>query len=367
MGAGFVGAVAGGVAAVRILFVSHTDPFGPFRIGSHHLAGSLARAGHTVVHLSTPLSLAHRATGRVSRAKADATPEDSVGDDGVRYLVPRTVLPAGIGPFRVDRAVRRLRMPRFDLVLVDQPLLWSPSLRTIGDVLVYRPTDEYPDGLKARRQRDALSRVDGVIATSGEVLRRLGTLSVPSLVIENGVEVDRFTLPDAAAREDACVYVGAFDSRFDWALTRDWAAEHPAWDFVLAGPGDSAPGDLPANVRLLGPVPYDELPGILSRARVGLLPLSDDPLNRGRSPMKLYEYLASGLAVVSRRTPVIASDPAAGVYTYETRDEASAALRAAMFRKTPNGPGVERARTQSWTAKTRALLDFVASLARPAS
>ena len=44
---------------MRILFVSHTDPFGPFRIGSHHLAAALARAGHDVTHLSTPISVAH--------------------------------------------------------------------------------------------------------------------------------------------------------------------------------------------------------------------------------------------------------------------------------------------------------------------
>jgi glycosyltransferase involved in cell wall biosynthesis len=253
-------------------------------------------------------------------------------------------------------------MPRFDLVLVDQPLLWSRSLRTIGDVLVYRPTDEYPDGLKARRQRDALGRVDGVIATSGEVLRRLGALEVPSLVIENGVDVDRFTLADAAPRPDACVYVGAFDARFDWDRVREWAREHPAWAFLLAGPGETAPGDLPPNLELLGAVPYDELPAVLARARVGLLPLSDDPLNRGRSPMKLYEYLASGLSVVSRRTPVIDADPAGGVYTYETGDEASAALRTAMAHRTPNVVGARLAQTQSWTAKARILLDFVASL-----
>ncbi len=46
----------------RILFLSHTHAFGPFRVGSHHYARTLARGGAEVVHLSTPLSPAHRAT-----------------------------------------------------------------------------------------------------------------------------------------------------------------------------------------------------------------------------------------------------------------------------------------------------------------
>lgn len=349
---------------MRILFVSHTDPFGPFRIGSHHLAGALTRQGHEVVHLSTPISLAHLATGRISRGRAASTPRDSTGADGVRYLVPRTVLPAGIGGFRVARFVRRLGMPRFDLVLLDQPLLWSPSLRSTGRTLVYRPTDEYPSGLKARLQRSILRVADGVIATSGEVLRRLGTTDVPATVIGNGVDTERFGRSAVAERAQTCVYVGAFDGRFDWGQIRAWAAQHPTWRFVLAGPADAGPSDLPGNVDLVGPVAYEELPDLLAGARVGLLPLSDDPLNRGRSPMKLYEYLASGLAVVSRETPVIGADPAAGVYTYGESGEASAALLAAIAHPVPNQTGIERARTQSWTAKCQALLDFAAALPR---
>jgi glycosyltransferase involved in cell wall biosynthesis len=347
---------------MRILFVSHTDPFGPFRIGSHHLAAGLARAGHDVTHLSTPISLAHLASRRISRAKAAATPADSIGADGVRYLVPRTVLPAGVGRFRVARHLARLGLARFDLVLVDQPLLWSPSLRGIADRLVYRPTDEYPDGLKARLQRGILNHADGVIATSGEVLRRLGPLTVPSIVIVNGVDVERFRFSGGGPRGNVCVYVGAFDARFDWTQTIAWAAEHPTWRFVLAGPAGTPPSPPPANVELLGAVPYDELPAVLAEARVGLLPLSDDPLNRGRSPMKLYEYLASGLATVSRETAVIHSDAAAGVYTYEDASGAAEALHDAMRHPSPNSAGAHRASSESWTAKCGVLLEFAASL-----
>ena len=181
-------------------------------------------------------------------------------------------------------------------------------------------------------------------------------------MIENGVDIDRFAVSGSAPRPDVCVYVGAFDARFDWEQTRSWAAGHPQWRFVLAGPGASPSESLPDNVDVVGPVPYEDLPGLLSGARVGMLPLSSDPLNRGRSPMKLYEYLAAGLAVVSRETPVLHAAPEDGVYTYADEGEASVALRAALEHATPNRAGAVRARTQSWTAKRDVLRDFIASL-----
>ncbi|MFH8252157.1 glycosyltransferase [Microbacterium sp. B2969] len=348
--------------SLRILFVSHSNPYGPFRVGSHHLAGEFADRGHEVVHLSTPLSIAHVLTGRIPVERVRAAPVDRIGQDGVRYLVPRSLLPAGVGRFRVQHTTRRLRLPRFDVVLIDQPLLWSRSLRRVGARIVYRPTDEYPEGLKARLQKDVLRHADGVVATSGEVLRRLGPLDIPSVILENGVDVRRFAPERVAARAQVCVYVGALDSRFDWDQLNAWATEFGAWRFLVAGPATEAPTRLPRNVEMLGPVRYEELPLLLSGARVGLLPLSAHSLNAGRSPMKLWEYLASGLAVVSRETPVLRPIPEMGVFTYTDATAASSALRAAMRVEIPNDAGADRAREHSWTVKGEALLEFIASL-----
>src|SRR5690606_11227582 len=66
---GTAGAVHG-----RILFLSHSHSFGPFRVGSHHLARTLAQRGAEVVHLSTPISVAHRVTGRVSASAVAEVP-----------------------------------------------------------------------------------------------------------------------------------------------------------------------------------------------------------------------------------------------------------------------------------------------------
>lgn len=362
-------------AGRRILFLSHSHPFGAFRVGSHHYARTLARAGAEVVHLSTPISLAHRVTGRVDRAAMATVPRGALVDaDGVTWVVPRTVLPRPYGRFRVARALSGAGLgTAFDAVLIDQPLLWDDTVRALAPRLVYRPTDLYPDGVKAQLQREIVAASDGVVATSTEVLRGLGAVSgVPlggllggslgrSLVLENGVEFDRFAGSSASsARPAVCVYVGALDGRFDRAQVYAWARAHPDVRFIIAGPGGAAAASPPSNVEMLGPVSYDALPQLLQSARVGLLPLSDDPLNAGRSPMKLYEYLAAGLSVISRETPVIGADEDAGVFVYRGDDATGdAALRRALEHDSPNRAGVRRAASGSWDAKAESLSRFL--------
>ncbi|WP_433674926.1 glycosyltransferase family protein [Microbacterium gorillae] len=353
------------MSAPRILLLSHSHAFGPFRVGSHHYARTLAESGADVVHLSTPVSAAHRVTGRIDRATLATLPRGPVRDAaGVTHLVPRTLVPVPYGRFRVDRALRRHGIAeRFDAVLIDQPLLWHDSVRSLTERLVYRPTDMYPDGVKHGLQERIIAAADGVLATSSAVLDALGDLRVPTLVIENGVDADRFAAPQGnGVREALCVYVGALDGRFDWEQLGAWGRGHPDVRFVVAGPG-AAPAVLPSNVEMLGAIAYDQLPALLHRARVGLLPLSDDPLNEGRSPMKLYEYLAAGTAVVTRETPVLHADAESGVYTYRDTGDADAALRSALAHPSPNAAGVRRAAYEGWGAKTAQLQRFALGLA----
>lgn len=353
----------GSEAGARILFLSHSHPFGPFRVGSHHYARVLSERGADVVHLSTPISLAHRLTGRVDRRHLADVPRRPQRDEhGVLQIVPRTTLPAPVGALRLGRMLEHAGVSStFDAVLIDQPLLWHDSVRRLSDTVIYRPTDLYPAGLKHSLQHRIVDAADAVLATSDEVLRGLGALRVPSLVLGNGADVDRFApnAPDESPRPARAVYVGALDDRFDWDRVAAWARTHPDIRFLIAGPGAHPPRPLPPNVDLLGPVPYGEVPALLHTARVGLLPLSRNPLNEGRSPMKLYEYLAAGLAVVARETPGIRGRSDVGIQVYADDSEADAALRRALEHPSPNHAGRRAAIDSSWESKTDALWSFI--------
>lgn len=349
---------------VDYLFLSHTDAFGEFRVGSHHLSRELAAEGHSVAHVTTPVSWMHLAARRGSRRKFALSVDGLLVDSyGVKHLTGRTPLPAGVASYSVIGALERLLGPvEVGVALVDQPLLWSNELIARCELVVYRPTDMYPSGLKRRWQQRALAQADAVVTTSGKVLAELGlTRDIPTLVLPNGVDTSLYPLPEDLpdeARPQVAAYVGALDDRFAWSDVEMLGERFPTWMFDLYGPGGHRPG-LPENVRCHGPVDPSTVPSVLTGARVGLLPLSRDPVNAGRSPMKLYEYLASGLQVVVTATPVLRSDPEAGVWCYSVTDGPLAAFESAASAASPNLIGARVAQGHSWHEKACTLMRFL--------
>ena len=327
--------------------------------------------GHDVVHVSNPISLTHILAVRdpeVRRRAAMALPRKPRTIDGVRYTVPLSVFPLTPNPFGrpltigstglLRSALRRAGFTEFDLMLVDQPLL-DYLIEPLGARRVfYRPTDLNVDRRTRAAEERLLGRADGVIATSGVVADALRARHPEQRyrVVENGAQISHFTAAETQWRDRrGAVYVGALDRRFDWPTVAGLARSAPGARIDVFGPFATRPPWLPANVLLAAPVDYADLPRTLARYRVGLLPLSDDETNSGRSPMKLYEYLASGLNVLTRATGPITARPLEDVHAYVDQESADAAYRLALEDE-PTGDGAAAAREMDWSARARLVL-----------
>lgn len=101
-----------------------------------------------------------------------------------------------------------------------------------------------------------------------------------------------------------------------WGLIQDWvdlellagiASARPDWSIVLVGELLSNAARLAAlpNVHLLGRRPYSLLPAYARGFDVGMIPFQLNPLTQAVNPIKLREYLASGLPVVSSALPEV--------------------------------------------------------------
>jgi len=252
-----------------------------------------------------------------------------------------------------------------DVLLVDQPL-FADLISLFGPrtIVIYRPTDQYPSGLTNRRQTHILETADAIVATSEPVLRELtttGYANIPGIVIENGVELSCFDVHNNGPRH-GFVYVGALDDRFDWTVIQKIAHQIGEESIHLYGPLPDSKPKLPDNVYLHGPIPYSMLPTMLSKYKVGLLPLSDSILNAGRSPMKYYEYLASGLFVLARDTPELRRRTAAGVYLYGGSENIAEALLKISATVAPNVQGKKESAQFDWDRVCDRLVAFVESV-----
>jgi hypothetical protein len=317
---------------MRIAFLSHTAMGGDFVVGSHHLAAALAARGHDVLHVSAPVTLAHVLGLRdgFTRRRFARFLHGGETHHGVRDIVPLALLPWALARTRPAllhaysrwmlaaplRGVRSLQLAQADQLIVDEPRMLGAALaHTSRATLAYRATDLYAamrgDARITDAERILCRRAEVIVATSERIAAHLRELSGRQVhVIGNGVAYTRFATPQTLApafrtlpgqRGSRAIYVGAFDARFCAESLRAAARALPAHTFVLAGPGGeriAAALSLP-NIHATGAVPYESLPGLLQACAVGLLPFSANDANAGRSPMKLFEYAAAGLAVAA--------------------------------------------------------------------
>ena len=138
-----------------------------------------------------------------------------------------------------------------------------------------------------------------------EHISRRPELAGKAVVIRNGADSQHFAgvVRNSSGGPVTVGYIGALNSWFDIQAIRAAASEHPDWRFLLVGPtGSGFPKNAFAglkNIQLIGEVGYQDLPAWMARFDVATIPFLIQPLTMATNPVKLYEYFACGLPVVS--------------------------------------------------------------------
>lgn len=342
--------------------------------------------GHQVLHLATPVTLGHGLPGRSETDRARLATWREGGrayGDRLDEYVPLAMLPWAMGRWGLEaqwnlflsgtpglrRVLARRSFLEPDLLLIDQPRFAGLERLVRARTVIYRATDLYGDMTGDpsihRAERWILTRAHGMIATSAPVLEHLRDLrpGMPSLLLENGVELQSFLAPQpepAEYRPGRCrlVYAGALDMRFDFEAVAALALARPDLDLYLIGPGTWPTNAPPPNVHMLGPRPYHHLPAYFQHADIGLLPMNDHPANAGRSPMKIYEYAAAGLPVVARRTPELERRRESFLTLYGRPEALPSTLDVALSRPWRRDAVRAVAAGHAWETKAKRLLEF---------
>jgi glycosyltransferase involved in cell wall biosynthesis len=103
-------------------------------------------------------------------------------------------------------------------------------------------------------------------------------------------------------RRPTLLYWGHADTRLDADILMHLAE---TCDVRMAGRYDEVDSRLTRQrgITWIGPLPYERLPGLASEADVLIMPYADLPVTRAMQPLKLKEYLATGLPVVATPLP----------------------------------------------------------------
>jgi len=159
-------------------------------------------------------------------------------------------------------------------------------------------------------EQHLISHVDFSVGMSESVCSQLKEKSKkPVYRIENGVDLKLFTelntCNKSRTKTHRVVYAGAINGRTDIDRLKMFAEKS---NVVIDLYGNSHPVlnaiSKCRNITYKGLVSYYSLPQILAKYEYGLLPYKNIESIRNSSPLKVLQYLASGLKVISFPFPV---------------------------------------------------------------
>jgi glycosyltransferase involved in cell wall biosynthesis len=295
------------------------------------------------------------------------------------YQQVNRVNQAWLAPF-IRRAAKKLNFRK--------PLLWTylPNsadlIGKLGEKLViYDCVDEHSayTGFNPETvwglEKKLLKQTDIVFTTAQGLYEKRKPYSKEIHLIPNAADVEHFqkaVLPETPLAPEmkglphpVIGFIGVLQDWIDLDLIADLAEARPSWSFVLVGP--AGPGinlerlqSLP-NVHLLGRRDKEVLPSYFKGFDICLNVFRLNQLTSTVSPLKFYEYLASGKPVVS--VPLPAVEPFSDVVEIARNPaEFLQKIEHALSVETPERQEqrLRRARENSWEQRVIEIMEKIA-------
>ncbi len=308
----------------------------PFQVGSHHYARAFEKLGYEVLFISNPISPIHKIFANSNELKERERIYKKGGEraGGIFYYVPRSLFTPQNKPFLSSNFVlnnwQNFTYPNLLNFIKERgfgevDILWfdSPLFDFLLDTITYEKSilriADYSKGFNAvsdvqfNAEINIANKVDAVIYTAKNLKEKYADIKDKSKMkyVPNGIDLDFFKAADRSLPQELedipeprAIYVGAIHDWFDVDLVYYCAKNLPNYSFIIIGPEQKDLSLLKKlkNIHILGSIPYAKIPEFLYNCQVGIIPFSvkDYPeLVNSINPLKMYEYLACGLKVVS--------------------------------------------------------------------
>ncbi len=308
-------------------FMEYNNPYS--KLGNYHYANCFANDGYEVLWISNPFNnlvyfkdkedykykksiskpichkLAHNIYGFAPRTKRMYGNYPLSRDakrvlEGEKYIKPNPI-----------DSLTKLKFNKVDILWISNPKhYWLINVVEYNKLVVRIPDDfqhmsAWPKSV-IEIENALIDKADLIIVTSEYLIEKVKKRGRTPICIKNGVDTKLFSkaskLPEEYRNiQNKIVYVGAIAEWFDIDLVLEMAKRLPTYNFFIIGKTKINLESIYklSNVFILGPKDYKEIPDYLINADVGIIPFKVNELTDAVSPLKLYEYCAAGLPVVS--------------------------------------------------------------------
>lgn len=210
--------------------------------------------------------------------------------------------------------VKKLKGEKFFIYVRSSFFLPLVVLAKLVGVPVFYESHRIPiSGGEKWRDQVLSSLASGIIVISHHLEKYYERYGKRILVVHDAVSLERFGQPmeKAEARKKVGINLESIVGVYTGSVSRlkglhflfEAAPQLPQVEFVIAGPvsNEFQGTSFQANVKLLGKKEQSEIPALLQSADVLILPHPRGEYSQ--SPMKLFEYMASGVPIVASRLP----------------------------------------------------------------
>jgi teichuronic acid biosynthesis glycosyltransferase TuaH len=322
----------------NIICISQTTWHGEFTKSTVQLLSLLAEK-NTVVFVEYPftikdvgMTLLGKQRAQVSRMlgfKKRIVDEKTDSGATVKHLVMPPVLPVdfignetifkmvfAVNVFiyknQLKKTIKRLKLDNPIVITAYNPMY---GLQMIGQLNEYLNIYYCYDGMDTQRHKSRIynieqqfcKKVDGIITTSDYLNIEKKQLNPQSAVVKNGVDYKLF-VPHAKrdvsnhASVKKVGYIGTMDFRFDIDIVEYAIKQLPEVLFEFTGYllnyNIKERLSKYENVAFFKSVKPYEVPSLLAKYDLGIIPYKMDEVNKNIYPLKINEYLAVGVPVV---------------------------------------------------------------------
>jgi glycosyltransferase involved in cell wall biosynthesis len=215
--------------------------------------------------------------------------------------------------------------------------------------------------------QEALTSADIITATAKNLIDQANEVTAKEVqLLPNGCDYEHFAAaqtpipisdPPFDQGKKIIGYIGAMAPWLDWQLINTMGRCLKEYNFVFIGPLLLQQGTAftSNNMHYLGYRSYADLPSYLSNFSHCLIPFKITAMTKAVNPVKFWEYLASGLPILSTPLPEIPQDQVSVV----TEDMFPG------FIPPSESPGrnkrIELARNNAWTERAAVLMALINS------
>lgn len=381
-----------------VLIISTADWDSPIQTNKQYVSKELAKLGYRIIYVESlgirKIKLKKGDFKRIfKRLKKVITPFLNV--DKNIYIVSPILIPGATNKFTIifNRILLNLKINIAIYFLnFSKDLLWTYNPLTCLYLSVnkfkyriYHAVDAIenqpymPKDLIIFYEKILLSNVDKVFVTSKNLLKKLSSLNKNISFYGNVCDFDHFskskTIPKNEIPEDIKFIkkpiVGFFGSiseyKLDFNLILEVSKKLKDISFVFIGPDN----DLieknkinllrnQNNIYFLGYKEYEKLPNYCAFFDVSWLPLIKNQYTASMFPMKFFEYLASGLPVISTSIDSLQDFKDVAFVVENNSDEVADSIILALQDKGPKLLiRLKRAQENTYKIRTKLMLDEI--------